>query len=237
VVVLVNHDAKRDRCHVTCQVVGPDDGFPIRASLQRVRQPSERPRNRSAPSWPGVGDINGSARWGTARTGKCPRGPTGVRGAPGSGAPHGCPELEPVAELGLGTCLSVTARKARHGRLGSGGHESEWNASSNDLPRCPPERSRRGLDGSARSLPLWSTSTPAARTAKIWGNQLRVVPISLDAWRDSALPADSSEGFMIGVDWSDPVLSGGVALRSQPSDDSRPGSRTRSPGRAVPVGR
>ncbi|MEU9291849.1 DUF2750 domain-containing protein [Streptomyces sp. NPDC048275] len=59
-----------------------------------------------------------------------------------------------------------------------------------------------------RSLPYWSTSARAARAAKIWGNGLRVESMPLDAWRDSELPAASSEGLMIGVNWSGPRLVG-----------------------------
>ena len=59
-----------------------------------------------------------------------------------------------------------------------------------------------------RSLPYWSTTARAARAAKIWANGLRVESMPLDAWRDSDLPAASSEGLLIGINWSGPRLVG-----------------------------
>ncbi|WP_157871297.1 hypothetical protein [Streptomyces aurantiacus] len=59
-----------------------------------------------------------------------------------------------------------------------------------------------------RSLPYRSTTARAARAAKIWANGLRVESMPPDAWRDSDLPAASSEGLLIGINWSGPRFVG-----------------------------
>ncbi|WP_406841523.1 DUF2750 domain-containing protein (plasmid) [Streptomyces sp. AHU1] len=59
-----------------------------------------------------------------------------------------------------------------------------------------------------RSLPFWSTSARAQRAAKIWGHELRVESMPLNAWRDRELPDVARDGLKIGINWSGPRLVG-----------------------------
>ncbi|MFJ3640502.1 DUF2750 domain-containing protein [Streptomyces sp. NPDC090108] len=59
-----------------------------------------------------------------------------------------------------------------------------------------------------RSLPFWSTSARAHRTAKIWGHELRVESMPLDIRCEQVLPDAAQDGPAIGINWSGPRLVG-----------------------------
>ncbi|GHJ16034.1 MULTISPECIES: DUF2750 domain-containing protein [unclassified Micromonospora] len=57
-----------------------------------------------------------------------------------------------------------------------------------------------------RAMPYWSSQAGAQRAADVWGNDLRPVPISLEAWRKDELPELANEAYRIGLNWTGPLL-------------------------------
>ncbi|SDZ41853.1 Protein of unknown function [Micromonospora pattaloongensis] len=83
-------------------------------------------------------------------------------------------------------------------------------------------------------MPYWSSRARAQRAADIWGNDLRPVSVSLEAWRNDELPELADEDYRVGINWTGPRLVGwdftvsevlnrlAHALREGPHSDERP---------------
>jgi hypothetical protein len=84
-----------------------------------------------------------------------------------------------------------------------------------------------------RAAPYWSTLARAQRTAEIWGQGLRAESVRLETWRERELPGLTSDGFLVGTNWTGRRLVGwgftveevlnrlAVALDSRPDGDDQ----------------
>ncbi|WP_343442043.1 DUF2750 domain-containing protein [Micromonospora schwarzwaldensis] len=82
------------------------------------------------------------------------------------------------------------------------GHQTVWFV--RDAQGSPaPE-----ISSGTRAMPYWSSQARAQRAADVWGNDLRPVPISLEAWRKDELPELANEDYRIGINWTGPRLVG-----------------------------
>jgi hypothetical protein len=59
-----------------------------------------------------------------------------------------------------------------------------------------------------RAVPYWSSEGRAQRAARIWGQGLRPVSVSMETWRTAELPKLAEADCRVGINWSGTRLVG-----------------------------